>query len=300
VRRDRVHSGPFVVVGAHGDRLVEAWSSQRLPFEPSGWLVDLRAQLRVAVSRLTPGPDQVLQAAYSSRSTDRVDVENVLFYNVGPASFARAMRNGVRFERSFHLPVPPSDVGVMVADPAHQHRYALADRGAVFDHWRLARLLASFQARARPMLQGEVRVGTVWWQVRSGRIEVVSRPVAAPDRFAVRLQLEGPDGPRSRLHNLLKVLLDGVVAAFHVHDGSRLSELAARHTTVAPGGSPAAVVDRLMDPSWAVLGPRRLVAPYRTGVQWNPADDGLVAAEVLLRPGAVVRLTGELWTVNEP
>jgi hypothetical protein len=98
----------------------------------------------------------------------------------------------------------------------------------------------------------------------------------------------------------LKVLLDGVVAAFHVHDGSRLSELAARHTTVAPGGSPAAVVDRLMDPSWAVLGPRRLVAPYRTGVQWNPADDGLVAAEVLLRPGAVVRLTGELWTVNEP
>jgi hypothetical protein len=53
-----------------------------------------------------------LQAAYSSRSTDRVDVENVLFYNVGPASFARVMRNGVRFERSFHLPVPPSDVGV--------------------------------------------------------------------------------------------------------------------------------------------------------------------------------------------
>jgi hypothetical protein len=32
----------------------------------------------------------------------------------------------------------------------------------------------------------------------------------------------------------------------------------------------------------------------------NPADDGLVAAEVLRQAAAAPRLTGELWAVTEP
>jgi hypothetical protein len=41
---------------------VEVWSTKRLPFEPKGWLIDLRDKIRSGLSTLTIGSNEFLQA----------------------------------------------------------------------------------------------------------------------------------------------------------------------------------------------------------------------------------------------
>src|SRR5437763_6942840 len=87
------------------DRRVEAWSTRRLQFEPKGWQVELRAELRRALASLS-AETGFLAAVYASPIRDAGDVENVLFYNVG-SGFGQTTQRGVRFERSFDHPPPP-------------------------------------------------------------------------------------------------------------------------------------------------------------------------------------------------
>ena len=81
--------------------VVDAWSMRRLPFEPSGWLVDFRSQLATACRRLIADQDQVLHAIYSSAVHELGDIENVLTYNLGTGAIRRAATYGLILERSF-------------------------------------------------------------------------------------------------------------------------------------------------------------------------------------------------------
>jgi hypothetical protein len=85
--------------------------------------------------------------------------------------------------------------------------------------------------------------------------------------------------------NLLKPLSDGVVCAFHRHNGQDEDEIGRRLTARLPTER-GAVRTFLNDEATAVLGTRRLLWPYRDSVQWNPADDLCVAAELRVRPAA--------------
>ena len=60
-------------------RLVELWSNTRLQFEPKGWQLDMRAELRDALAAMAPCPDKILHATYGAVDTGEfIDVENVL------------------------------------------------------------------------------------------------------------------------------------------------------------------------------------------------------------------------------
>src|SRR5258708_10782563 len=78
---------------------VEVWSSFRLPFQPADAALELRRELRAAIRRLEDPGDRLLDCAYTSAAADFVDTENVLIYNVGPAAFSAAARNGLRLQR---------------------------------------------------------------------------------------------------------------------------------------------------------------------------------------------------------
>jgi hypothetical protein len=92
---------PYEVVLSEGR--IEAWSAQRLNFEPKDWRKDLRTDLATSVQTLSATDGRVMHAVYSSAVREACDVENVLIYNVGPGSFANATRAGLRFERAFAL-----------------------------------------------------------------------------------------------------------------------------------------------------------------------------------------------------
>ena len=127
-------------------KVVEAWSAQRLPYEPRGWLLGFRNDLRAALRPLAAAPDQLLGAVYASEHKGFFDVENVLFYNVGPAFLKGAGRYGVRYERAYQVPLPQQP---LAWSAGHYHRYYLDAAAGRPAHWGTGAVLASLHAETR-------------------------------------------------------------------------------------------------------------------------------------------------------
>src|SRR5947207_836964 len=61
------------------DKAVQVWSAVRPPFEPKGWLMDLRSEIRNALVRLSRPTDR-LYSHYASSQAGLCDVQHILFY----------------------------------------------------------------------------------------------------------------------------------------------------------------------------------------------------------------------------
>ncbi|MBM3332952.1 hypothetical protein FJY68_14090 [candidate division WOR-3 bacterium] len=85
------------------------------------------------------------------------------------------------------------------------------------------------------------------------------------------------------LASIVKPLIDGVVAAFHLHDGKCLDEIGSRLATRI--GVRRRDVERFLIEGEAILDKRTLVRPFRAGVQWYPGDDAIVVCRVLVDNG---------------
>ncbi|MGH8905722.1 MAG: hypothetical protein ACRD0K_04230 [Egibacteraceae bacterium] len=256
-----------------GPRLVEAWAATRLAFEPKGWQTAFRRDLQAAARQLRVRSSELLYAVYASADQRLCDAENVLFYNVGLDAFARAMRHGIRFERSFWLPVN-SDV----LDAAHYHRYEPAAPESGFHWWRRGQLLQSWAATKWPITP----TATGWWGAFVQSRAATKIHFAPPAVFGLEVVLSAPPTWKLPVHSIIKPLIDGVVAACHCHAGKDLQVVAERIAIVLAADA-GQVADRLTSPAGTVLGPRRLLWPWADGVQWNPADDLCVAATIHAR-----------------
>jgi hypothetical protein len=290
-----VNAGEHGYVVCASSSRVEAWSTVRLPYEPAGWLIDFRQTLRAAVSTLRSSPDQLLHAMYASKSVALVDVENVLLYNVGMSAFRRASHCGIRLERSFTPPPTPPEGTWSGRALDHYHRYSRAPIDGGFSAWTVGPVLASFDDVDCTDVR---KPGSVFAAIRRTR----RRPGmlgAAPSRFGLRLSVAPPRDSATDLTSVLKPLLDGVISAYHAHNGTDLTELATR-LAHAGAGPPAAALQDLEDQRWQALGRRCLVRRFRESVQWNPADDLCVAADIRFRQDAPTerwRLSGEVLHV---
>lgn len=241
----------------------------RLPFEPTGHSLRFRTALREALSSLVATQREGLRAEFASISRDFVDAENVLFYNVGAASFARADRFVLAFERSGVVPLPPNGSAV----GPHFHRYEV-DADPAWRRWAEAETVVDFGPTSIPALSSLIPMAKIWHAVRSGP---VGQSGGGSGNYQLGLTVDIAAPREVHLASVMKPLIDGVVAAFHDHDGSDTAELAQR---VAD----SLVLDQhdvrtLLDGSErAVLGRRRLLWRRGAGVQWNPGDDLLQAA----------------------
>jgi len=90
---------------------VVVWSTARLPFEATGDLLRLRTTLRAALRNMAAQPGAGLLATYAAPDKAFVDVENVLLYNVGAASYGHLLSAGLVCRR------------VPGADNRHHMRY---------------------------------------------------------------------------------------------------------------------------------------------------------------------------------
>jgi hypothetical protein len=260
-------SEPFLVRRPSAG-VVEAWSQIRLPFEPTGDALRFRTALREALSGLMATGREGLRAEFASTSQDFVDVENVLFYNVGAISFAHADRSVLLFERSGEVPSSPNGSG---ASP-HFHRYEVSVEPS-WRHWVEADVAADFGPTPIPALASLTSMAGIWHAVRSG--SVGESRAGSGYQLGLTVDISAPR--EVHLASVMKPLIDGVIAAFHAHDGSDGAELAQRvadSLSLNPGE-----VRSLLDASErAVLGRRRLLWRRGAGVQWNPGDDLLRAA----------------------
>ena len=80
-----------------------------MPFEPKGWELQFRNDIRQALRRLSFVPDSNLATLHVSSVIEYCDVENIVFYNIGSASFAHLQSKGVSFERILSQPPTPPE-----------------------------------------------------------------------------------------------------------------------------------------------------------------------------------------------
>ncbi|MDD5511149.1 MAG: hypothetical protein PHI12_10120 [Dehalococcoidales bacterium] len=117
----------------------------------------------------------------------------------------------------------------------------------------------------------------------------------------MKITIKVPGRVRMNLTSVIKPLFDGVIAAFNGHDGTDMHVVTKRIAAELCTGQEE-IVRLLEDEQMAILGSRRLVWPWREGIQWNPSDDRLVAGELSIAEFASQReweLSGELFEVNQ-
>jgi hypothetical protein len=251
-------------------RRVEGWSNVRLPFMPTGDSLAFREALREAIKSLEPRPNEILHAVYQSALTDRVDLDNVLLYNVGAGAFGRLARHGLSLEQVVAL--PPVNESSLAA--AHYHVYEPAPLRHDWSQWRAVAEVASFGPTVLPAVSEFTKPVLIWLSLRRGVITGGSHPKASA-ALGIQLTVEIPPAGAPNLAAIVKPLVDGVIAALHVDEHPNGE--CVRRLAIQAGTSESEIRQLLTENSAAVLGARRLVWLRANGVQWNPADDQLAA-----------------------
>lgn len=256
---------------------IEVFADKRLPFEPKGWLLDLRSAIGRSVEGLNASSSQVLYACYLSVDSSPCDAENVLFYNVGTSRFKNASQFGLLFERGFDIP-PSAPSG---QSRPHYQSYSLKSQSAAPERWVIGERLATWVAPL-PMLKEPARV---WYAVRSRVVPANLLSSAYQGPFGLDMELHVPGRTGLNVTSVMKPLLDGTISAFHSYEGLPPVEVLgrlARHLVV----SESAIESALVNETGAILGARRLVVSRGEGVQWNPADELCQLCKIRVTYGA--------------
>ena len=167
--------GYVIDVDRPGSR-VDAWSSTRLPFEPTGAMLEFRAGLRSAVAVLSADSSHALHAVYTSPLGGQFDVENVLIYNVGTSAFGRSAGFELVVERRLGpVPPPPRPLGAWrTTTPTRSWSATRRGRpGRLSDGWR----------RSSPKVRSQTdiaRPASVWLATRRGDTRFTRRQPTRP------------------------------------------------------------------------------------------------------------------------
>lgn len=246
---------------ARGDGSVEAWCTVRLPFEPKGWLRDYRSELQSALRSTDAAPAGVLYAEYSAPDAAYADLENVLLYNVGSGCYSHLAHRGIVCRRL------PS------ADHLHHVRYASVEPTEIT--MPRGPTLATAQLAAMPSGNTPAH----WWAAFRERLQT---PGGTPHAGEFGVRAEVGSAWRRTLAPSVKTMLDGLVAALHVHDGSERDHVSVALSEVGEG---EVLWELLNDPAIAIFGQRRLVRSHGSKIAWNPADERCGYIEVLRGSG---------------
>lgn len=257
---------------------VEIWMDWRLPFEPNGEKLVTRSALQEAVRAMRRPEGSTLAARYASLDTYRVDAENLLFYNVQPATFAAVSTGGLRFER-IHTAPPPSPSGRRFA---HYHRYWFVEA----ERPEQTAWACSFTFPLE-RLSTSSKPHEIWWAASGGAKSRIEQ-VGGPFELSISLRVSAPLG---NLAGIIKPLLDGIICAMHPAAG--VDPVAVRRLAEKTGWDAGAIEARLLSPSHPVLASRRQLHPYRDFVKWDPEDELCERCTVEVRPalGAVYEVS---------
>jgi hypothetical protein len=270
------------------DRGFVARSSHRVTFGPAKGspAAEAKAELCRHLAILQPSTGEVLHAVLGGSIPANSDVENQLIYNVFDGAGSVALARGVRFELDDAAPAA-----------AFEYRYRVAVAGQPFAYWVEDDPVVAWPGLDLAPGSSDRLLARTWWTLSRAKVEF-DRRVPGRDRFAVRAELNLPHNDNARLTaDRLKQLVDGIVCAFQRHVAT--DEATAR-IAMQLGVDVATVSDALAAGNRAVLGDaERAIGLTKAGVQWNPDDARLVAAEIVVRSAEVAapRLAGRVAPV---
>lgn len=269
---------------------VKAISTHRLSFEPKDWQITMRDELRSALKNLKlVTPDEFLVATYNSSNRTFCDVENILMYNVGVSCFRDLSGPGFVLERGFTSLSDEFD---------HEMKYQIVPAPYVSKRWDLIEQIGEYSFDA-PRLTSDMKPADVWRWCKLGTLtsaDIVDEQVP----LCIKVDITPSHGQQLRPASCIKPLLDGLLCAFHAHDGSNLAILLERLSTHFQYVSPETIQQWLLNKEHSVLGQRRLLHPVKAGIQWNPADDRLVLIHINIKSPSdeTTKISGTLHACN--
>ena len=253
---------------------VRCWSDIRLPFEPKGEQLIHRNAIRDAIRQsFVPGSGN-MHAVFSSEDRARVDIENVLLYNVGAAPFRTCATASLWLERDFRGPAPAPGG----TDYRYLSEYRDPDLQPTPTLWRASRELVQFKSRARNGLP--TNASDAWWWMKQADTTLKQR--ATSNQLALVATIRGPANRRINLAEKVKVLVDGITAALHHHPaipGYLVERLAWKIDQ-----PPEQIAEFLADSQYSVLGSRPLIHAFGESFAWNPADEWLQQIRLRFEP----------------
>ena len=255
----------------------------------------MRNSLRSSIKGLNSGNDTILNAVYSSTQEGAFDVENVLLYNVGSNGFGHLCNNGLHFERRMVL--PPEVQKELLKPPMHYHFYSVVSKDTEFNYWKKGRNFACWADIPCIPLRGEIKPHSIWCAMKNGFVEVNNDH---PSLYGIQIKVKAPIGTTINLASIVKPVLDGIISSFHTHNGSDIIELSERLAKLL-GENKQMVEKMLIDTQMNMLGTRNLLHKFGHNIQWNPADDTCVKADILFDNSSDGgwSLSGELFKVEQ-
>jgi len=246
---------------------VVAWSTAPIQFEPGGWRLDFRRDLRLAVAKLPLQQRRSLSATYTSAVSEGADVENLLIYNVFNAEMSQAARDGFTFERI--QGVPPDCPMPLSSQALCRYEYRLVgDQPTSLEAEGQVLASSRFELPARVPESPTV----VWYAAKIAGV-VAARGCDATRPWGILISMRVPYSSHITCSSIVKPFIDGIASALHFHDGSDIGYLSRQLGAHLGLNDSALVKALLLDDTNAVFGKARLLCRHKNSVQWNPGDE---------------------------
>jgi hypothetical protein len=274
---------------SHKQKLIECWSSKRLPFEAQGWLLEMKQRLQQELSSIKGRG--YLYANFISNRADFFDVDNVLFHNIGNHVFNNLAVKGLCFERLYHRP----------PKLASKQRYPYYSSYRVLKKndvlWKKDRVLAKWKNIALPSLDEIPDMNRIWFNMKRGNLSIRSHDDYF--NYGLELVIHGPADRKVNLTSVIKPLVEGVLASLHHHNGALLQEVS-KELSEKLNIEKSIVSKLLTETKSSVLGERSLVLPYQKRIKWYPNDQILAYVNITYKDTLESKdweMSGELFGV---
>lgn len=278
-------SNHYVVYG--NETFVEIWSNHLLPFEPTGLLKELRIEIQNKIKLLKSTFNKSLYSKFVSSKRDKVDLDNILFYNVVYSAFSHLFLDSIVMERSYLKPKPAPD-----GNNYDYYQYYGTEK-LEFEHKR-KKTLGTFSSLPITNFSSETKVDKIWYSIKKGKTMHYEKNYN--QTFGINISITS-----SNLKLVsevgMKRIIDASIASFqaHIGDDSEMFRRLAQNLSINQNEAK----QLLCDESHAVLGKGSLLASYRNGIKWNPNDDLAVFISLNLKHGqeSNFAISGEIFSI---
>lgn len=266
---------------------VELWSEKRLPFEPKGWLKEMKTDLRESLSSINPHKSYLLYCKFSNTNkTEFFDVENVLLFNVGSGAFSHLKAEHILLERTFES-VP------LINGKTQYNNYSLyhyTNNKQLTTYFQKEKTVASWTMLRLKSLQAKPH--WYWYLTKVNQTCESQASLGENTPFGITISIGVPNTRNVNLTGVCKPILDGIISAYHTCSADHLEEASLRIATLL-GKDEHEIRDLLQQEQGTFMGKTKLVSLTKSGVQWNPADDQFLQVELKAH-----RTQNSNWTID--
>lgn len=249
---------------------IELWTARELSNEPKhSWMKKGLKNLQNELGNLNGGNNQIIEAKYISTNR-KADVENVLFYNVRAGNFKESSTNGLRF---YYLKETPPELPKRAECFAHYQSYRMVKKATPFLSQNES--IANYKFSLVPSKKLKLKEDIWWCSMLADWKDLKKREL---NKFGLRVKaraLQSSTGEYAVRH--VKDVFDGIASAMHVWTNEKWVKEVSGRVAKAWKVSPKLVRAKLQNNEHALLG-------KNDAGRWDPADDRLVAGELLLSP----------------